>query len=280
MLNENFTGSGRVILLAGGGKIYTDIAARFVRSERELEEIAASPYSRQIVRNILASNHRAALEFDYFLFGVDGYSRVTETQLVRKRMASYLIKSGRAEMNGKRAYKVVYPRKTAEFSATVTLPDGRQCDLKGRDLAEISRQWYEAGVQAGLAEEDLRYLKPQATVFKAIIGMNAHALLDWFAIRCCKNAQAEIRDLAGKMLALCRKAAPDLFATAGPSCVQLGYCPENGLQNVVCRDAIPTKEEALAILKMHKECHRRCAASMSETAGVDSGEHSCKSGMD
>ena len=61
MLGEKFTGQGKVVLLAGGGKIFTDIAARFVRSERSLEEIAASPYSKQIVRNILDSNHRAAL---------------------------------------------------------------------------------------------------------------------------------------------------------------------------------------------------------------------------
>ena len=57
MLDEKYTGNGKVVLLAGGGKIYTDIAARFVRSERSLEEIAASPYSRQIVRNILAVSY-------------------------------------------------------------------------------------------------------------------------------------------------------------------------------------------------------------------------------
>lgn len=249
MLIDQFTGSGKVILLAGGGKIYTDIAARFVRSERELEEIAASPYSRQIVKNILDSNHRAALEFDYFLFGVDGYSRITETQLVRKRLASYLIKSGRAELNGKRLYRVAYPEGAANFKAEIELPDGHKTMLSGRDLAEIGRQWYESGLAAGLPEEDLRYLKPQATVFKAIIGMNAHALMDWFAIRCCKNAQAEIRDLAYKMLRLCREAAPDLFENAGPNCRQLGYCPENKLQNRECQGHIPTKNEVMPFLK-------------------------------
>ena len=126
MLDEKYTGNGKVVLLAGGGKIYTDIAARFVRSERSLEEIAASPYSRQIVRNILESGHRAALEFDFFLFGVEGYSRVTETQLVRKRLASYLIKSGRAELGGKRRFSVVYPASVRDFGAEVTLPDGQR----------------------------------------------------------------------------------------------------------------------------------------------------------
>ncbi len=252
MLQDQYTGSGKVILLACGGKIYTDLAARFVRSERELEEIAASPYSREIVKNILDSNHRAALEFDYFLFGVDGYSRITETQLVRKRLASYLIKSGRAELGGKRAFRIAYPENAANFKCPISLPNGETLELSGRDLAELSRQWYEQGVKQGLPEEDLRYLKPQATTFKAIIGMNAHALLDWFAIRCCKNAQHEIRDLANKMLALCKKAAPDLFASAGPNCVQMGYCPENRLQNSFCKGKIPTKEEALKILAEHR----------------------------
>ena len=252
MLEEKFTGNGKVVLLAGGGKIYTDIAARFVRSERDLEEIVASPYSRQIVQNILDSGHRAALEFDFFLFGVEGYSRVTETQLVRKRLASYLIKSGRAELNGKRTYSVVYPRSVAEFTAQVTLPDGGTVNLSGRDLADLGRQWYDAGLDAGLPEEDLRYLKPQATEFKAIVGMNAHALLDWFSIRCCRNAQYEIRHLAWQMLNLCRKAAPDLFAGAGPNCVQMGYCPENALQNARCRGRIITKDEAMALLRANR----------------------------
>jgi len=251
MLDEKFTGNGKVVLLAGGGKIYTDIAARFVRSERSLEEIAASPYSRQIVQNILDSGHRAALEFDFFLFGVEGYSRVTETQLVRKRLASYLIKSGRAELNGKRSYSVVYPRSVAQFATQITLPDGHVANLSGHDLAEISRQWYDAGLNAGLPEEDLRYLKPQATEFKAIIGMNAHALLDWFAIRCCRNAQHEIRHLAWQMLRLCRKAAPDLFAGAGPSCVQMGYCPENKRQHSRCVGRVLTKEQAMEMLCAH-----------------------------
>ena len=53
MLEEKYTGNGKVLLLAGGGRIFTDIAARFVRSERSLDDIVASPYSRQIVENIL-----------------------------------------------------------------------------------------------------------------------------------------------------------------------------------------------------------------------------------
>jgi thymidylate synthase (FAD) len=145
-------------------------------------------------------------------------------------------------------------------------PDGtplqillKDCDtlslqVDARLLATLAEQWYDQGLAMGAAEEDLRYMKPQATEFKAIIGMNAHALLDWFAIRCCNNAQSEIRDLATKMLQLCKKAAPDLFRDAGPSCLQLGYCPEDTAQNARCGHML-TRQEALKILKKHKKTH-------------------------
>lgn len=245
-MRETFVGNGTVSLIAGGGKVYADIAARFCGSERPLSEIIASPYSPEIVNNLISSGHLAALEFDYFIFGVEGYSRVCETQLVRKRIASYMIKSGRAQLGNKREFSVVYPEKTALYTANITLPDGHKTTLSGSQLAEIIEQWYTRGATLGIADEDLRYLKPQATEFRAIIGMNAHALRDWFMIRCCRNAQDEIRDMAWKMLRLCQEVAPDLFEGAGPSCEVLGYCPEGDRQNKHC--ARPTKKEAKMLL--------------------------------
>ena len=265
-------GEGKVILIAGGGKIYTDIAARFVRSERTLEDIISSPYDKKIVENIINSGHKAAVEFDYFLFGVEGYARVTEVQLVRKRLASYMIKTGRVEKNGKRSFDVVIPKDIIDFSVdyptfnakNVMLPNGKTVaeelnidyvglNIGANDILNMTEYWYNTGVDMGKKEEELRYLKPQATEFKAIIGMNAHSLLDWFTIRCCKNAQTEIRDMANKMMALCKDAAPDLFANAGPNCKVLGYCPENKLQHNDCIGKILTKDEALEILKNYKK---------------------------
>ena len=66
------------------------------------------------------------------------------------------------------------------------------------------------------------------------------------------NAQAEIRDLAKKMRALCLEAAPDLFAGSGPNCVALGYCPENDRQHPSCVGKVYTKDEALSILRKEK----------------------------
>lgn len=269
-MNISKVGDGKVVLLAGGGKIFTDIAAKFVKSERSLEEIIASPYDKKLVFNIINSGHKAAVEFDYFIFGVEGYSRVTEVQLVRKRIASYLLKSGRVNKKGKRSFDMVLPKNIQGFSTNfevpvslLKLPDGTPLSehLGDSCLSHLSLQadalfilrliesWYSQGVNEEIPEEDLRYLKPQATEFKGLIGMNAHALMDWFAVRCCKRAQTEIRDLANKMLALCKEAAPDLFALAGPNCKVLGYCPENGLQHKECRGKVLAKSEAMKILR-------------------------------
>jgi len=276
-MNVTRVGEGKVVLLAGGGKIFTDIAAKFVRSERALEEIIASPYDKKVVHNIINSGHKAVVEFDYFIFGVEGYSRVTEVQLVRKRIASYIIKTGRADKSGKRSFDMVLPgKRVRDFTAKVeipadllSLPGGaplgsalptdeeggapRRLTLQlGADLIlQLIEAWYTQGVEAKIPEEDLRYLKPQATEFKGLIGMNAHALMDWFSIRCCRNAQAEIRDMAHKMMALCKEAAPDLFAQAGANCVVLGYCPENDLQHKSCWGRVLTKNKAMAILERY-----------------------------
>lgn len=267
-MNKSYVGEGKVQLIAGGQKIYTDIAARFVSSERSLDEIIATPYSKELVTRIVNSGHKAALEFDYFLFGVEGYARVTEIQLVRKRIASYMIKTGRADKRGKRSFNIVIPKKIEDNKINyqipvelLTLSDGtpltnylpgetKVCYSCGvNEILDIIEKWYDKGVERGLPEEELRYLKPQATEFKAIIGMNAHALNDWFSIRCCKKAQTEIRDLANKMLSLCKKAAPDLFINAGPNCKVLGYCPENDMQHEDCKGKIITKNEALRIIQ-------------------------------
>ena len=187
-------GRGKVVLISGGGKIYTDIAARFCRSQKDLDSITGSEYNKNIVRNIIESGHLAATEFDWFIFGIEGYSRVTETQLVRKRLASYLIKSGRTETNGKRMFEMVLPEETDAWrnarGHTIIEEENYFPRLNSRvhpaaaavmfdynQILEIIESWYNDAVQLGMKEQDARYMKPQATEFKALIGMNCETSL-------------------------------------------------------------------------------------------------------
>ncbi len=243
-------GKGKVVLVAGGGHIYTDMAARFCKSEKDIEYIINQPYKPEIVENVIKSGHEAMLEFDHFIFAVEGYSRVCEIQLVRKRHASYSIKSGRVDKNGKREFSTVLPKSIEDVrTPPLDILDG--IGLGTYDIINIIEAWYNEGIKQGIPEEDLRYLKPQATEFKGFISMNAHALRDWFKIRMCNRAQFEIRDMAIKMYKLCMEATPDLFKDAGMHCKVLGYCPEGNMQCSQFKDKIPTKEEALKIIRKH-----------------------------
>ena len=75
------------------------------------------------------------------------------------------------------------------------------------------------------ANEDARFVLPNACETKMVVTMNARSLQNFFHLRCCNRAQWEIRALAEEMLRLVYPVAPHLFRTAGPACVS-GPCPE------------------------------------------------------
>lgn len=284
MINEMRVGNGKVFLIAGGGKTYCDMAAKFCRTEKDVEDIIASPQSKKLIKDLVTSKHYAALEFDDFIFGIQGFARVTEVQMVRKRLASYLISSGRVEKNGKRAFNVVIPENITKFNAIAPLNPERvhlKFDnaneytltdvfhiLKNTlgqpnnpfitytynymDILEFIETWYTTGVDKNIPEEDLRYMKPQATEFKAAIKIDAANLRNWARIRMCNRAQFEIRDLCTKMVNLAKEASPELMAGTGPSCVVDGYCSESE-QCSKLKGIVPTKEQVLNYVNSHKE---------------------------
>ena len=75
------------------------------------------------------------------------------------------------------------------------------------------------------ANEDARFVLPNACDTRIIMTMNVRSLHNFFRLRCCNRAQWEIRELACEMLKLCREVCPLLFAKAGPSCLW-GACSE------------------------------------------------------
>ena len=75
------------------------------------------------------------------------------------------------------------------------------------------------------AIEDARFVLPNACETKMVVTMNARSLMNFFHHRCCNRAQWEIRYVAEQMFRLVYGVAPNLFAKAGPSCVN-SACPE------------------------------------------------------
>jgi thymidylate synthase (FAD) len=174
------------------------------------------------VGRILASGHESPIEHVSFSFAVAGVSRALTHQLVRHRLASYSQQSQRYVDAAGFDYVLppavaAIPEAKARFEAAM--------GQAGAAYAELQEILTRHG-RGAKANEDARFVLPNACETKIVVTMNCRSLLHFFELRCCMRAQWEIRALAAAMLGLCRQALPVIFDRAGARCERLGYCPE------------------------------------------------------
>ena len=166
------------------------------------------------------SGHTSILEHAVFTFRIEGISRAALAQLTRHRLASFDVQSQRY---------VEIPELTDEnFDEILIFPESIKnsefrCEARG--IIGYIMNLYRRMLDAGIPAEDARYITPQAVSTNLILTMNARELLHFFALRTCNRAQWEIRELAERMLAICKEAEPKIFSLAGPPCVT-GTCRE------------------------------------------------------
>ena len=175
----------------------------------------------QFVASIMESGHASPVEHVSFTFALGGVSRALTHQLVRHRIASYSQQSQRYVDGSDFDYLIPpeirkNPEALARFEGIMREIGSAYRDLKG--LLE------EAGRTGSKANEDARFVLPQATASNIVVTMNCRALLNFFEHRCCRRAQWEIRHVADEMLALCRGVLPEVFSLAGAKCERLRYC--------------------------------------------------------
>ena len=216
--------------------------------------------------NMLADiGHASPFEHASFTFGIEGISRACSHQLVRHRIASYSQQSQRyvdgnsfefvtppeiesdphcSEVYNrvievqKQAYSEIRDALAVKYIAEET---GKA--YQGTD-AEIIAQYKSENKQKcsafiKKANEDARYILPNACTTKIVCTFNARSLENFFAHRCCNRAQWEIREVARQMLLLCKEAAPHIFRKSGPSCMR-GSCPEG---NMTCGKIKEVREQ-------------------------------------
>lgn len=192
-----------------------DMWPKLVSGEIEREKQA------QFIANVLESGHDSPVEHVSFTFSIEGISRACSHQLVRHRIASYSQQSQRyvADTMDYILPPAIerIPEAKARFEAFMDEVASAYADLQDL-LKEHGRK--------DKANEDARFVLPQAAETKIVVTMNCRSLIHFFHLRCCMRAQWEIRALAHRMLALCKEALPAVFATAGARCESLGFCPE------------------------------------------------------
>ena len=183
--------------------------------------------------------HESVMEHVTFTFGIEGISRACSHQLVRHRIASYSQKSQRyVSENG---FEFITPPSVAELpeakseydrviaeimesyeKIAALLTDKHTKELIAEGLDEKTAR----SKATKLANEDARFILPNACETKIVVTMNVRSLFNFFRHRCCNRAQWEIRAVANEMLRQCLEVAPNIFSHAGPSCVADGKCPE------------------------------------------------------
>ena len=182
--------------------------------------------------------HESPIEHISFTFGIEGVSRTLLAQITRHRIASFSVKSQRYVKEG--SFSFVVPPEIEKNEETKALfLKTMEADQKAYDqlseilfekhLKELTAQGIPEKTAKSKAEkmaiEDARFVLPNACDTSMVVTMNARSLLNFFRLRCCSRAQWEIRELATKMLALVKQAAPTIFRYAGPGCVN-APCPE------------------------------------------------------
>ncbi|NMA08101.1 MAG: FAD-dependent thymidylate synthase [Clostridiales bacterium] len=178
--------------------------------------------------------HESPVEHASFTFAIEGVSRSLLAQLTRHRIASYSVRSQRY-VSEKRFGYVTPPSIAEDPEAMAIYEEAMAADQAAYEkltalLAKKALPEFEAYPDAKTrarkkAQEDARFVLPNACQTQLVVTMNARSLYNFFRHRCCNRAQWEIRALADEMLREVKKVAPRLFAHCGPPCVY-GACPE------------------------------------------------------
>ncbi len=202
------------------------MAAKLCYSPSDIESLKEKIEKKDqkvFVERLVKMGHMTPIEHVSFTFAVEGISRACSHQLVRHRLASYSQQSQR------------YVSEESGFDYIIPPSIKKQKELRNIFLSFmkeaqksynfIVRELNERGVKGESANQDARFVLPNAAETKIIITMNARELLHFFRQRCCNRAQWEIRQMAEAMLGIVKKIAPTIFHKAGPGCLY-SPCPE------------------------------------------------------
>lgn len=189
--------------------------------------------------------HASPLEHASFTFGIEGVSRSFLAQISRHRIASFSVQSQRYVDMDNADHVVPKEIYDAGHSAVRLYEESVKNSFNNYNelKEELTKKYIAEGMKESpakkKAQEDARYLLPEACCTRMIVTMNARELNHFFNLRCCNRASREIREVAEEMLKLVYPVAPHLFKSAGPSCV-CGACPEG---NMSCGKAKEMREK-------------------------------------
>lgn len=177
----------------------------------------------RLTRQCYLSGHHTVLEPVSFTFLIENVSRACMAQLTRYRLASFNVQSQR-----------YCDMKNAKFTVPTTLNTNPQAMLSYLDTLGYCSRTYEALQQAGIPNEDARFILPNACSTNIVMTMNLRELIHACNQRLCARAQWEIRSLFKLIVNEVNAATNGVFSyMLVPECEKKpGYpvCPESKKQ--------------------------------------------------
>lgn len=217
------------------------LAAKLCYSNKDLDDLTDNIMAKDngtFIAKLMDMGHLSPTEHASFTFSIEGVSRAFLAQITRHRIASFSVRSQRYVSESEFNY-VMPPSVEALGEAAVARFAGQMDVIMG-----WYRDWQSAFGHGEQANEDARFILPNACETKMIVTMNARELMHFFELRCCNRAQWEIRDVAWMMLKELMTVAPNLFGNCGPGCLR-GGCPEG---KKCCGKAAEVKARHSALL--------------------------------
>jgi thymidylate synthase (FAD) len=193
-------------------------------SPSEILEKMDAETAKRIIKRVTGYGHVSVIEHAFFTFSIEGVSRAMTHQLVRHRIASFTQQSQRY---------VTYDT-LEKYVTPPSITNNEEAQKIFDETLEKISETYQNLLKLGIKKEDARFILPNAAKTNIIVTMNARELRHFFNLRCCTRSQWEIREAAIEMLKQAKKTAPALFENAGPTCIELGYCPEGKMKPQEC----------------------------------------------
>lgn len=218
-------------------------AAKLCYSSSDIESLKEGlneEKTQKFIEMLMELGHESPVEHCTFTFGIEGVSRSLTHQLVRHRIASYSQKSQRYVSENQFEYVIPESIKNnpTALQTYEYLMNAIQLDyetIRAALIEDFVNEGMDPKAAEKKANEDARYVLPNACETKIIVTMNIRSLFNFFKHRCCNRAQWEIRAMAMEMYKICMEVAPSLFRHAGPDCVAKGQCSEG---RMTCGEAM------------------------------------------
>jgi len=190
---------------------------------KSLKDKIETKDQKTFVEKLINMGHMSPIEHTSFTFAIEGISRACSHQLVRHRVASYSQQSQRyvSEESG---FDYIIPPVIKEDKELKQIFISFMEEAQ-KAYNEMVNKLNDKGIKGESANQDARFILPNAAETKIMVTMNSRELLHFFRQRCCNRAQWEIRRMAEEMLTLVKNIAPTIFHKAGPGCL-FTPCPE------------------------------------------------------